>query len=76
MLRPGGHVMEVFRVLHLLEIIPSFGGETQALASFQPRGYAKNNKGDCLLQSPPFHFTAEILSLFLLRCCAGSGGLL
>jgi hypothetical protein len=30
----------VFRVLRLLEIIPSFDDETQALASFQPRGYA------------------------------------
>lgn len=35
-LRPGGHVLEAFRVLHLLEIIPSFEDETQALASFRP----------------------------------------
>jgi len=24
LLRPGGHVLEVFRVLHLLEMIPNF----------------------------------------------------
>jgi anti-sigma B factor antagonist len=39
LLRPGGHVLEVFRVLHLLEIIPTFEDETQALASFRPLGY-------------------------------------
>jgi anti-anti-sigma factor len=39
LLRPGGHVLEVFRVLHLLEIIPTFENETQALASFRPLGY-------------------------------------
>ena len=38
LLRPGGRVLEVFRVLHLLEITPSFEDEIQALASFQPRG--------------------------------------
>jgi anti-anti-sigma factor len=40
LLHPRGPVLEVFRVLRLLEIIPSFDDETQALASFQPRGYA------------------------------------
>ncbi len=39
LLRPVGHVLEVFRVLHLLEIIPTFEDETQALASFRPLGY-------------------------------------
>ena len=39
LLRPGGRVLEVFRALHLLEIIPSFEDETQALASFRPLGY-------------------------------------
>jgi anti-anti-sigma factor len=39
LLRPRGRVLEVLRVLHLLEIIPSFEGETQALASFRPQGY-------------------------------------
>ncbi len=39
LLRPGGRVLEVFRLLHLLEIIPNFEDETQALASFRPLGY-------------------------------------
>ena len=39
LLRPSGRVLEVFRVLHLLEIIPSFEDETQALASFRPLSY-------------------------------------
>jgi anti-anti-sigma factor len=32
---PSGHVLDVFRVLHLLEMIPNFEDEAQALASFQ-----------------------------------------
>jgi len=36
LLRPGGHVLDVFKPLHLLDIIPSFEDETQALASFRP----------------------------------------
>jgi anti-sigma B factor antagonist len=40
LISPSGHVLDVFRVLHLPEIIPSFEDETQALASFQPQGYA------------------------------------
>ena len=40
LISPSGHVLEVFRVLHMPEIIPSFEDETQALASFQPQGYA------------------------------------
>jgi anti-sigma B factor antagonist len=39
LLCPGGRVLEVLRVLHLLETIPSFEDESQALASFRPRGY-------------------------------------
>jgi len=39
LLRPGGRVLEVFTTLHLLEIIPTFEDETQALASFRPLGY-------------------------------------
>lgn len=38
LLHPRGHVLEAFRVLHLLEIIPSFEDEAQALASFQLQG--------------------------------------
>jgi anti-anti-sigma factor len=41
LLSPRGRVLEVLRVLRLLEVIPSFeDGETQALASFRPMGYA------------------------------------
>ena len=40
LLCPRGSVLEVFRVLHLLEIIPSFDDETQALASFRTRSSA------------------------------------
>jgi len=36
LLHPSGHVLEVFRVLHLLKLIPSFEDETEALASFGP----------------------------------------
>jgi anti-anti-sigma factor len=36
LLRPCGRVLEVFRAVHLLELIPSFEDETQALASFRP----------------------------------------
>ena len=39
-LHPSGHVLEVFRVLHLQEAIPSFEDEAQALASFTSRGFA------------------------------------
>lgn len=37
---PCGSVLEVLRVLHLLEIIPCFDDESEALASFRPQGYA------------------------------------
>jgi anti-anti-sigma factor len=39
-LRPNSRVLAVLQVTHVLEIIPSFDDETQALASFQARGYA------------------------------------
>lgn len=39
LLRPDGHVLEVFEALHLLKIIPTFEDEAQALASFRPLGY-------------------------------------
>jgi anti-sigma B factor antagonist len=39
-LGPRGRVLEVFRVVRLLEFIPSFEDEAQALASFRSRGYA------------------------------------
>ena len=40
LLRPRGRVLMALKVLHLLDIIPSFGDEAQALASFQPRSYS------------------------------------
>jgi len=40
LLRPGGPVLAVFEVLRLLEIIPSFDDEAEAIASFRPRSYA------------------------------------
>jgi anti-sigma B factor antagonist len=39
LLCPCGRVLEVLRILHLLEMIPSFEDETQALASFRPLSY-------------------------------------
>ena len=36
LLHPCGHVLEVFKTLHLLKLIPSFEDETEALASFGP----------------------------------------
>lgn len=43
MLRPSGHVLEVFRVLRLLGTITSFDDETQALASFRSLGHAASS---------------------------------
>jgi anti-sigma B factor antagonist len=40
LLRPRGHVLEVFKVVRLLEIIPSFEDEAEALANFHPRSHA------------------------------------
>ena len=36
-LRPRGAVLEAFNVLRLLEVIPTFEDENQALASFRPQ---------------------------------------
>ena len=38
-LRPRGAVLDVLTVLHLLDIIPCFEDEAEALASFSPRPY-------------------------------------
>ncbi len=40
LLRPGGRVRTVLRVIRLLDVIPTFEDETQALASFRPQGYS------------------------------------
>jgi anti-sigma B factor antagonist len=45
LLCPRGRVLEVFNVLHLLETIPSFEDEAQAVASFRPLGYFKSLEG-------------------------------
>jgi len=42
LLCPSGRVLEVLTVVHLLDVIPSFENEAQALASFGPRGYIRN----------------------------------
>ena len=39
LLRPCGRVLEVLTVFRLQDVIPGFEDETQALASFRPRGY-------------------------------------
>jgi len=39
LLCPCGRVLEVLTIFHLLDIIPSFEDEAQALASFRPRGW-------------------------------------
>ena len=40
LLCPRGRVREVMGVIHVLDLIPTFEDETQALASFGPRGYS------------------------------------
>jgi len=42
LLRPCGRVRAVLRVIRLLDIIPTFEDEAQALASFRPQGYSAN----------------------------------
>ena len=43
LLCPGGRVLQVLTVIHLLDIIPSFDDEAQALASFGPRCYSASS---------------------------------
>ena len=40
LLCPRGRVRVVLGVMRLLDSIPTFGDETQALANFRPRGYS------------------------------------
>ena len=42
LLCPTGRVLAVFTALRLLDVIPSFEDETQALASFRPLGNSQN----------------------------------
>jgi anti-sigma B factor antagonist len=44
LLCPGGHVLDVFRALHLLEVIPSFKDEAEALASFQSQSSSQSTE--------------------------------
>ncbi len=40
LLRPRSRVRAVLQVIHLLDVIPTFEDEAQALASFQPLGFS------------------------------------
>lgn len=40
LLCPHGHVLDVLKVLRLLDVIPSFEDETEAVASFRTQGFA------------------------------------
>jgi anti-sigma B factor antagonist len=40
LLCPCGRVLKVLTIFRLLDVIPTFDDETQALASFRPRGYS------------------------------------
>jgi len=40
LLRPCGRVRAVLRVIHLLDVIPTFEDEAQALASFRPQRHS------------------------------------
>lgn len=48
LLRPRGRVLEVLTVLRMLDVIESFEDESQALASFRPRGALVVRSGDDL----------------------------
>jgi anti-anti-sigma factor len=43
LLRPGGRVLQVLNVFRLLDIVPSFDDEAQALASFGSRSYSASS---------------------------------
>jgi anti-anti-sigma factor len=38
-IRPSGHALMAFKVIRMLDIIPTFDNESEALASFQPKNY-------------------------------------
>jgi anti-anti-sigma factor len=40
LLRPSGRVQAVLQAIHLLDVIPTFEDEAQALASFRLQGYS------------------------------------
>jgi anti-sigma B factor antagonist len=43
LLSPWGKVLDVLQALHLLEVIPSFEDESQAVASFRSLGFSANS---------------------------------
>jgi anti-anti-sigma factor len=43
LLCPGGRVLQVLTVIHLLDIIPSFDDEVQALASFGTQSFSASS---------------------------------
>jgi anti-anti-sigma factor len=43
LLRPAGRVLQVLNVFRLLDIVPSFDEEAQALASFGPQSYSASS---------------------------------
>src|SRR5262249_42592420 len=38
-IRPSGRALMAFKVIRLLDVIPTFENESEALASFRPRSY-------------------------------------
>jgi len=42
-IRPRGRALVAFNVLRLLDLIPTFDNENEALASFRPRSYATSS---------------------------------
>jgi anti-sigma B factor antagonist len=40
LLRPSGRVRAVLEAVHLLDLIPTFEDEAEALASFRPQGFS------------------------------------
>jgi anti-anti-sigma factor len=39
-IRPSGRALLAFKVLRLLDVIPTFDDENEALASFRPKGFS------------------------------------
>jgi anti-sigma B factor antagonist len=39
LIRPSGRALMAFKVLRLLDVIPTFDDEKEALASFRPKGF-------------------------------------
>jgi anti-sigma B factor antagonist len=59
LLSPRGRVLDVLTVFRLLDVIPSFEDEIEALASFRPRGFSQRPDGFAL----DFGLGGDLLSL-------------